>query len=123
MPPITSKMIDKLSETVEDTKHSPNKKSKKVSGGLQAFKKHPSGEQDSQTKEGMRKFLQEENPKPKISGKVLDRNRSRSPIREQTTEEEKAQNKYTYDNAIAEVDESDSSHDLSSKDKYELLEL
>ena len=44
MPPITTKMIDKICETVEDSKQSPKKNvNKKVSGRF-AFKKQPSTE-------------------------------------------------------------------------------
>ena len=75
-----------------------------------------------------RRFSLDETPTgPKLSNKMLDRSRSRSPdVREKSksSDGDKAQNKYIDPNAIAEVDESGSSHDVSSLERSRsLLEL
>ena len=49
MPPITTKMIDKISETSEDSK-SPAKKKDRIKVGFHALKKQLSGESDKQKK-------------------------------------------------------------------------
>ena len=64
---------------------------------------------------------------PKLSNKVLDRSRSRSPEvleKSKPSDGDKAKNKYIDPNAIAEEDESGSSHDVSSLERSRsLIEL